>query len=201
MSIILSLFDYSGNWAFPYKQNGYKVIQIDLQLGQDILTWDYTKIPKDEVFGILAACPCTDFALSGARYFARKDKDGSTDKSKQLVYKTLEIVNYFKPKFWVIENPMSRIHKCCPELGKVKYKFNPTDFAGYLDDISSQNENRYNKQTWLFGQFNIPIKKRLEPLQKYFPGFLNYGGSSLKTKNARSITPLGFAYAFYDSNH
>lgn len=190
---ILSLFDLTGNWSRPWRENGYNVIQIDIQLGQDILTWDYTKI--DNVYGILAACPCTDFALSGAKYFARKDQDGSTEKSKQLVYKTLEIIDHFKPYFWVIENPMSRIHKCCPELGEVKFKFNPCDFAGY----GFENE-RYNKTTWLWGKFKEPIKKRLEPIEKDFPGWRKYGGSSLKTKNARSATPMGFAYAFYEAN-
>ena len=198
--IILSLFDFTGNWSKPYRENGYEVIQIDIQLGQDILTWDYTKIPKDQVCGILAACPCTDFALSGARHFARKDLDGSTEESKKLVYKTLEIIDYFKPKFWVIENPMSRIHKCCPELGQIKFKFNPCDFAGYCKDKIEQQENRYNKATWLWGKFNNPIPKRLEPLQKDFPGWRKCGGKSLKTKNERSATPMGFAKAFYEVN-
>lgn len=192
--IILSLFDLTGNWSKPWRENGYKVIQIDIQLGTDILNWDYTQIPKNQAYGILAACPCTDFALSGARHFARKDSDGSTEKSKQLVYKTLEIINYFKPKFWVIENPMSRIHKCCPEPGQVKFKFNPCDFAGYLEE--NQDKERYNKQTWLWGNFNNPIPKRLEPLQKQFPGYLKYGGKSLKTKNARSATPLRIFICF-----
>lgn len=186
---ILSLFDYTGNWSRPWKENGYEVIQVDLQLGMNILDWNYTQIPKNQVYGILAACPCTDFALSGARHFKRKDQDGSTEKSKQLVYKTLEIIDYFKPNFWVVENPMSRIHKCCPELGEVKYKFNPCDFAGYLSKEQQENE-RYNKQTWLWGEFKEPIRKRLEPLQKEFPGWIKYGGKSLKTKNARSITPI-----------
>lgn len=197
--IILSLFDYTGNWSRPYKENGYEVIQVDIQKGIDIMNWDYKQIPKDQVYGILAACPCTDFALSGAKHFAKKDNDGSTEKSKQLVYKTLEIVDYFNPKFWVIENPMSRIHKCCPELGQVKYKFNPCDFAGYLE-YEKQDSERYNKATWLWGNFNNPIPKRLEPLQKDYPGWKKYGGKSLKTKNARSATPIGFAYAFYEAN-
>ena len=79
--IILSLFDLTGNWSKPYRDNGYEVIQIDLQLGIDIMKWDYKKIDKQKVYGVLSACPCTDFALSGARYFARKDKDGSKDKT------------------------------------------------------------------------------------------------------------------------
>lgn len=198
MSIIISLFDYTGNWSKPFKDNDYEVIQIDIQKGQDILTWNYKEI-NDDVYGILASVPCTDFALSGAKHFKRKDKDGTTEYSKRLVYKTLEIIDYFKPHFWCVENPMSRIHKVCPELGEVKYKFNPCDFAGYLSK-EEQNTERYNKQTWLWGNFKNPIKKRLEPLFKDFPGWRNFGGKSLKTKNARSITPKGFAKAFYEAN-
>lgn len=198
--IILSLFDYTGNWSRPYKENGYQVIQIDIQHGTNILTWDYTTLPKDQVYGILAAVPCTDFALSGARHFSQKDKDGRTEKSKELVYKTLEIINYFKPAFWVIENPMSRIHKCCPEIGKVKFKFNPCDFAGHIQNEEEQKAERYNKQTWLWGKFKAPIIKPLTPLEKSCPLWKKYGGKSIKTKNARSATPKGFAYGFYIAN-
>lgn len=200
-NIILSLFDYTGNWSRPYRENGYEVIQIDIQHGTDILTWNYKEIERERVYGILAAVPCTDFAISGARHFARKDADGTTEKSKALVYKTLEIINYFSPVFWVVENPMSRIHKCCPELGEVKFKFNPCDFAGYGATEEEQNEQRYNKATWLWGNFNPPEKNRLEPTQKECPMWRQYGGKSLKTKNARSATPLGFAYGFYKTNH
>lgn len=200
-NIILSLFDYTGNWSRPYKENGYEVIQVDIQHGTDILTWNYRVLEKERVFGILAAIPCTDFAISGARHFKKKDADGTTDRSKKLVYKTLEIIEYFKPVFWVVENPMSRIHKCCPELGEVKYKFNPCDFAGYCNTVEEQEAQRYNKATWLWGDFNRPIKKRLDPLQKECPMWKNYGGNSIKTKNARSATPLGFAYGFFAANH
>jgi len=30
-NIILSLFDYTGNWSRPYRENGYEVIQIDMR--------------------------------------------------------------------------------------------------------------------------------------------------------------------------
>ena len=36
MKTILSLFDASGNWSAPYRRAGYRVIQRDIQLGQDI---------------------------------------------------------------------------------------------------------------------------------------------------------------------
>lgn len=213
--IIVSLFDFTGNWSNPYKENGYEIIQIDIQKGIDILTWDYTKVPRDSVYGVLAACPCTDFALSGARHFARKDSDGTTEQSVKLVKKTIEIIQYFNPVFWVIENPMSRIHKLNPELGNVEFKFDPCDFAGYCEG-EKQDENRYNKKTWLWGNFNHPIKKRIEPFMKDSPvwkrtdakGNLLNGKNFNKTgltrhdwMNIRSATPEGFAQAFYKANN
>ena len=212
--IILSLFDLTGNWSKPYRDAGFEVVQVDLQLGIDIMTWDYTKIPKNNVFGILAACPCTDFALSGARHFKRKDSDGTTEKSIALVHKTLEIIEYFNPKFWVVENPMSRIHSLVPELGEVAFKFDPCDFAGYLSG-EEQDSNRYNKKTWLWGKFNNPVCKRLEPFMKDSPVLKrtdakgnhingNTFGKSLSRQdwaNIRSATPMGFAKAFFEANH
>lgn len=194
VSVILSLFDYSGIWSKYYRLNGFKVIQIDIKNGIDILTWNYKEI--ENVYGILAAVPCTDYALSGAKHFKRKDSDGTTMQSQKLVEKTREIIEYFKPKFWAVENPMTRIHKLNTWLNKPKFKFNPCDFAGY----GFENE-RYNKQTWLFGNFRNPIKKRLEPIEKHFPGWKNLGGKSERTKELRSITPESFALAFYQANH
>ena len=194
---IISLFDYSGGWSRPYRENGFAIIQVDIKHGLDILTWDYKSIPKNEVYGILAAVPCTDFSLSGAAWFKMKDGDGRTAKSIELVKKTLEIINYFSPKFWVVENPMSRIHKLNPELGSIKCKFHPYEFAQYdPKPIDSQ----YQKTTWLWGCFNLPIKK---PLPNICGEKLYYslGGKSERTKELRSITPLGFAYAFYAANN
>lgn len=196
-NIILSLFDYTGNWSRPYKENGYEVIQIDIKLGTDLLTWDYTEIDKDSVYGILAAVPCTDYALSGAKWFKDKDADGRTAFSNQLVKKTLEIILHFDPVFWAVENPMSRIHKLHPELGNPLQKFHPYQFALY---DPNPKDSQYQKTTWLWGRFNKMIHKPLPPVdgQKLFK---NLGGKSERTKEIRSTTPLGFAYAFYEANH
>jgi len=192
--IILSLFDYTGNWSKPYRDNGYIVIQIDIKHGLDILDWDYKQI--DKVYGILAAVPCTDFAISGAAWFKSKDNDGRTEKSIALVKKTMEIINYFNPAFWVIENPMSRIHKLNPELGQVKYKFHPYEFAQY---DPNPRDSQYQKTTWLWGKFNELVKKPLENIdgQKLHK---KLGGKSARTKELRSITPMGFAEAFFEAN-
>lgn len=195
---IISLYDYTGNWSKPYREAGYNVVQVDIQNGIDILTWDYS-LDISKVYGILIAQPCTDYAVSGARHFAVKDADGRTAESQKLVAKTKEIIEYYNPNFWALENPKTRIHKINNWIGqRPKFVFNPCDFAKY-DPVP--DNSRYNKETWLFGKFNDPVAKRMEPLQKENPGWKSFGGSSLETKNARSITPLGFAYAFFEANH
>lgn len=193
MKTILSLFDYSGSWPKPYRDNGYNVIQVDIKLGADILTFNYQAIP--EVYGILCAVPCDHFAVSGARWFAQKDADGRTNEGIKLVRKSLEIINYFNPHFWALENPVGRIARCVPELGKWSLLFNPCDYG-----------DNYTKKTCLWGKFNHPVKSPVEPEYYYSNGkrssklWANLGGKSERTKELRSITPLGFAQAFYEAN-
>jgi hypothetical protein len=191
--VILSLFDYSGNWSSPYKEAGYDVYQVDIKSGINILNLTTDDLP-DSIYGILAAPPCTDFAGSGAQYWKVKDLDGRTDFSLSLIDKVLELVDVYDPHFWVLENPVGRLQILRPNIGKPWY-FNPNEFAGYLDDES----NCYTKKTGLWGKFNKPIKKEL-PVSSEGSWIMKLGGKSERTKELRSMTPLGFAKAFYESN-
>lgn len=165
----------------------------------NIFKWNYKSIKN--VYGILAAVPCTDYAVSGAKHFKQKDKDGITAKSQQLVAKTKEIIDWFKPEgFWCIENPISRIHTLNPWMGNPKFRFHPWEFAGYIQPKVIRYTNQYNKRTCLWGKFKHPIKKPLPPAAKYYEGYTNLGGKSERTKELRSATPMGFSIAFYEVN-
>lgn len=193
--VILSLFDYSGNWPKPYKEAGYEVYQVDIKLGIDILELNPEDIPSESVYGILAAPPCTDFAVSGAQYWGVKDQDGRTAQSLSLVNKVLEFVEYFDPQFWVLENPVGRLPKLIPSLGKPWY-FNPCDFGKDYNEC-------YTKKTGLWGKFNKPEKNpcNAEDIKSGNATWLmKLGGKSERTKELRSMTPMGFAYAFYEAN-
>lgn len=198
-NLLISLYDYTGNQSGPYEYAGWEVIRIDIQNGQDILTWEYRYINKNRKVIIIAAQPCDDYAVCGAKHFAKKDAEGVTEKSQVLVKKTKEIIDWFNPFAWMMENPKTRIHKLNPWIGqRPVFIFNPCDFAGWSP---KPDEERYNKETWLFGKFNSPPKFRLEPFTKHSPIWSDFGGKSLKTKNARSITPKGFAHAFFMANN
>ena len=61
--IILDLCGGTGSWSKPYAEAGYDVRVITLP-DQDVRS--YT--PPEGVHGILAAPPCTMFAISGNRW-------------------------------------------------------------------------------------------------------------------------------------
>lgn len=189
--VIISLFDYSGAWSEPYRRAGFRVIQIDIKLGFDVLQWNYKAIRKDLVKGILAAPPCTDFAVSGAQYWKAKDDDGRTAQSVALVRRTLDIVEHFNPVFWALENPIGRINELVPELGM------PWFWQPYMYG------DAWTKKTALYGRFNIPTPCNIvEPLVYNSQGswLQSLGGNSERTKELRSITPKGFARAFFEAN-
>ena len=201
---ILSLFDYSGNWPRPYADAGHNVFQVDIKLGIDVMDVDDTWLTENVLDGfggvdaILAAPPCTDFAGSGAQYWKQKDKDGRTTKSIELIRQVLRCVDFLKPDFWALENPVGRLNECVPELKRYgPWYFNPCDYG-----------DPYTKKTGLWGVFTPPLPLwiggdwSVEPQRLCSQGswVQRLGGSSEKTKELRSETPIGFAKAFYQAN-
>lgn len=186
---ILSLFDYSGNWSAPYKEAGYDVYQIDIKHDIDILTIKYEDIVNKNVYGILAAPPCTDFAGSGAQYWKAKDADGRTEASLALIDKVLEIVSWFPDiRFWALENPVGRLQTLRPQLGKPWY-FQPHWYG-----------DPWTKKTGLWGRFNKELPKN-EVAPDPNSWIMKLGGKSERTKELRSMTPPGFAKAFFEANN
>ena len=136
------------------------------------------------------------------------------------------LVDFFSPGFWSLENPRGRIKRFVPELGNHRLRFDPWEYAGHLnppdhvlrtlDRIRIKDGkgitpteadlirrwNVYTKETFLWGNFNLPEKKPIEPVKGSPTGTVlqRQGGRSNRTKEIRSNTPLGFAKAFYIAN-
>lgn len=196
---VLSLFDYSGNWSKPYFEAGANVIQVDIKLGMDVMAINADWLNDlGVVDGILAAPPCTDFAVSGAQYWTKKDEDGRTQKSLELVRQVLRCVDFCQPDWWAMENPVGRLNNLMPELCKYgPWYFNPCDYG-----------DPYTKKTGIWGDFVPPLPlfiggdKSVKPIKVCKQGswIQKLGGNSSKTKELRSETPMGFAYAFFKAN-
>lgn len=195
MKTILSLCDYSGNWSKPYKDAGYNVIQVDLKLGEDAILWpskpsNKARLPRDfvdivetyPIYGVLAAPVCTYFSGSGAKH---PRTDAQIKEGLALVDACFRIIYATNPIFWCLENPVGKLKKW---LGPPKLMIQPYEYG-----------DGYSKKTCLWGNFNLP-KKNIVPNIEGSKMWTNYGGKSDKTKEARSITPVGFSKAFFEAN-
>ena len=191
--IILDLCGGTGAWSKPYANAGYRVLNITLP---DYDVREY--VPCEEIlpniYGILAAPPCTMFSLARTR--AKKPRDFA--EGMEIVVACLEIIWAVRCdhalKFWALENPMGYLRQF---LGKPAFTFDPCDFG-----------DAYTKKTDLWGYFNLlkinPIG--LTPQEKYLclqnnrqlPSISDITGN--KQSARRAITPLGFAKAFYKAN-
>ena len=173
----------TGSWSKPYLEAGYDVRNITLP-ECDVMSY---RTPN-KVYGVLAAPPCTDFAVSGAWTWKTKDIDGRTIDSMGIVIACLRIIAEARPKFWALENPIGRLNSW---LGKPNMYFQPFEYG-----------DPYTKKTCLWGVFNNPEKNIVDPIKVCKQGswVQKLGGKSERTKMLRSVTPEGFARAFFEAN-
>lgn len=190
--IILDLCGGTGAWSKPYVDAGYDVRNITLP--------DYdirAHVPPENVYGILAAPPCTMFSL--VRTTPKKPRDFR--EGMGLVVACLNIIweCRYKSKlaFWCLENPRGYLRQF---LGQPAFTFQPYEFG-----------HPYKKHTDLWGYFNAPVKGpivdpekgsiaiRNEPFEQLPIDYVRPNGVRLD-KIKRAITPSGFAKAFFEAN-
>ncbi len=192
--IILDLCGGTGSWSKPYKDNGYDVRVITLP-DNDVLNY---KPPKN-VYGILAAPPCTMFSFARmSAKIPRNLKEGMNTVIACLKiiwdcqYNIKSSTQKSSPlKFWCLENPNGFLKYF---LGNPTYEFNPYDFG-----------DNWKKRTQLWGYFNYPKK---QPIACNLPKYDHMSSKDLHPEffgvydrlTRRSMTPYGFAKAFYEAN-
>jgi len=175
---ILSLCDHTGIWGGQYEDE-YEVVYVDLQRnGSDIRLFQHT----DKVHGIIAQPPCDHFAVSGARWWKAKGNDALLD-GLQLVDACMRIILAHRPRWWVLENPVGRLRHY---IGPSVATFNPSDYG-----------DPYTKRTCLWGEFTMPQKNPVAPIEG---SKMHLVAPGPERKNIRSATPLGFAKAFRMAN-
>lgn len=117
----LELFSGTGSFGKVCKELNYDVLTLDLQnadINIDILDWNYKEYPINYFDIIWASPPCHTFSRIRRTWIGRKNtKFGDNiitnelldndmiEKGLPIVNKTLEIINYFNPKLYFIENP------------------------------------------------------------------------------------------------
>lgn len=193
--IILDLCGGTGAWSKPYKDAGYDVRVITLP-EYDVIT--YT--PPANVYGILAAPPCTMFSM--ARTVAKTPRDMKV--AMEVVTACLRIIwecqyGGKRLQFWALENPKARLRWF---LGVPQLTMNPYEYG-----------DRVRKPTDIWGNYNLPKKNpveltpeektkfgaHIEKLPKLPEGYNKFQCSNERAAR-RAITPPMWAQAFYKAN-
>jgi hypothetical protein len=192
---ILDLCGGTGSWSKPYREAGYNVITVDPLAendGQNFVgtVQEFLDCYEDwkhiDVHGVLFGPPCTEFAGSGARWW--KDKNPKLLEDAIDVVRTgLKIIKLVKPEFWAMENPVGRLARMVPEVGQWCMAFQPNEYG-----------DPYTKKTCLWGSFNTDLEKDwVEPTEGSKMHKLPPGPDRWRK---RSVTPPGFANAFFEAN-
>ena len=187
---ILELFSGSHSIGKACKSTD-EVVSLDLinnpTICQDILTWDYKVYPVGHFDYIHASPPCTAYSLASHIFY--KDRDFTLADS--IVMKTLEIIEYFQPSIWTIENPQTGYLKTRGFMQSLDYT--DTDYCKY--GSSMKKKTRF----WSNHKFILKHCKRdckslsVSPKGRLIHGNWNKYGcgqkNKLSTASYRAIIP------------
>jgi hypothetical protein len=198
--IVISLFDHTTNMVAPWADAGFLCYCVDIRhppgerregniirVGADVREW---LPPYAVVAAVFAFPPCTDVAVSGARWFQDKGI-GSLIGALQLFEAAVRIAEWTQAPY-MIENPVSTVSSY---WRKPDFVFDPCDYGGYL----TPQGDAYTKRTclWTGNGFVMPKTKRVAPVEGSRMHLL---GPAANRGAKRSVTPTGFAQAVFEAN-
>lgn len=200
--VVLSLFDRSGIMVRPWAKAGYECIAVDIQndgseeaVGDGIIYYVEKDIkeylpPRTDFVIAFAFPPCTNLAVSGARWFEQKGIDGLAA-GLELVERAKRLLTWTDAP-WMLENPVSTISSYWRDPD---HTFHPYEFDPYTD-----RDEAYCKRTclWTGNGFEMPDPHPDAPddgddrIHKMAP--------SDDRSDERAETPLGFSRAVFETN-
>lgn len=241
-NFVLSLYDFTGTAVRPWAElGGYDCICFDKQHpttdrverfpSGGSITYRHADLHSTntllrihaEFFGrvvFMFAFPvCTDLATSGAKHFARKERERPGFQHEAARHARLcgQLGDLLGCP-WMVENPRSVLSTL---WRKPNHRFDPCDFGGWLpeddahpywpDHIPARDAYTKGTYLWTGGGFTMPNRLPVDPVTVSFtradgrtvtgsPQWGKLGGKSAKTKNIRSATPRGFAMACFIAN-
>ena len=93
----------------------------------DILSWDYKQYPPGHFDVIWASPPCTEY--SKMKYISQAPRN--LQLADAIAQRTLEIIEYFNPTKWFIENPQTGLLKDREFMAFIPYT--DVDYCMYSD--------------------------------------------------------------------
>jgi hypothetical protein len=148
---VLELFSGTGSVGKCCEKIGFDKVSVDLLLPADfkidIMDFDYKQFDKNEFDIIWASPPCSNYSklqdgwlgrMRKGEIYTKEIQEKEMNNDDKLVLKALEIIDYFKPEYWFIENPAS---------SKMKDRDFMKDLPFHIVDYCMYSDWGYRKRT------------------------------------------------------
>lgn len=207
--VAIFLCNLTLNMAEPWLEAGCTVVLVDPQHPAGVTVSDrIVRIGAtiEEAGGVLGGYlrsgrvvfvagfpPCTDVAVSGARWWEEKRlKDPYFQAKAARVAEQCRTIGDLSGAPWMFENPVSAFSKI---FGAPQHSFHPHHFTGW------EPADNYTKKTclWTGGGFVMP-KPFQDPELGEPDNRIHFASPGEERANFRSATPRGFARAVFEAN-
>jgi len=158
--IVLDLFSGGKSLKSVCDELNYEYISLDIDASTnpdiltDILEWNYTEWNKQpDIIWASPECKWYSKLTSANKKYTSEDIQNGMDKSDLLILKIFEIIDYFKPKKYFIENPFT---------GRLKNRKIMEDRKYYRIDYC-QYGFTYKKPTAIWTNINWTDARKCNP--------------------------------------
>lgn len=207
MRAMVSLCDQTGNMARPWAAAGYECWCVDIEhsirrdrderVGCGVIHFVWGDVrswcpPAGLGIAFVAAFPpCTHLSGSGARDWKKKGHFLLTDALE--LWGACQMAASWSGAPYMIENPVGALsrHMRAPDE-----KFDPFEYAGYLDDPEAENTLK-RTCLWTGGGFVMPERREAPAPHRQDCWRAT---PSPDRADVRSVTPMGFAEAVFLAN-
>jgi len=148
---VLELFSGTRSVGKVCDEIGWESVSVDLISEAthkcDIMDFNYKQYPKDYFSIVWASPPCTNYSKLQDCFLGRMRKgvlytkeiqEAEMKEDDKLVLRTLEIIDYFNPEYYFIENPAT---------SKMKDRDYMKDRPFYIVDYCMYSDYGYRKRT------------------------------------------------------
>ena len=103
----------TGSVSRVWREAGHQTLTLDIDpkcepdICTDIMSWEYTDYSLEPPDFIWCSPPCTHYSTARTRAKTPRDLEGSD----KIVQRCLDIIQYWRPKYWALENPQTGLLK------------------------------------------------------------------------------------------